>query len=478
MISEMVRVPARYLLSSPTVALIGERVGDLQGAAANAGVPCPLLVEIHGEAPEARFRSVGRSIADAAEEYRDRPHVVVLITHEGLTGTPMDGFTGWHACVDETPTAVSSGVMTIPATSRFFEAAYALEPVDGLDWCRVVPKPDAPSVADVRVDENLSAQHTLFHRRSKSPQGVYVDVADWRDARDRRRRVQWWSAWTPAELAPFETATIAASSFFHSLTYKASVACGDGTAFEAEAVPGPDTRDAKVLIRHFSSSHRGSTEFWKEGAGKRNLNAVCRYLEREPIGFWSGNACVAAYFEHRLPGQPVRPKAVVGSNNLDAHETCAFIYSSKAQPGDAVLLSAFGLSRDDVQRARETEDVWQFALRGAIRRRDFAGTYTVFVYDRWQAAALAEMMRDAGVAGEVVVEHVAAPGFEEIVRGTPGPAPRVDPRPHAEREAERKRADRERKARARALEREARAAAGTLRSRGRPRRPEGMEERV
>ncbi len=57
-----------------------------------------------------------------------------------------------------------------------------------------------------------------FHKRAKSPQGVFVDVADWRDTRDRSRPVRWWSAWTPAELAPFATAVIAASGLFHSLT--------------------------------------------------------------------------------------------------------------------------------------------------------------------------------------------------------------------------------------------------------------------
>ncbi|HYI84158.1 MAG TPA: hypothetical protein VEX11_13220, partial [Acetobacteraceae bacterium] len=70
--------------------------------------------------------------------------------------------------------------------------------------------------------DDLVSGLAAFHKRAKSPQGVFVDVADWRDARDRGRAVRWWSAWTPAELAPFASAVIAASGFFHSLTHLAT----------------------------------------------------------------------------------------------------------------------------------------------------------------------------------------------------------------------------------------------------------------
>jgi hypothetical protein len=61
----------------------------------------------------------------------------------------------------------------------------------------------------------------------------------------------------------------------------------------------------------------------------------------------------------------------------------------------------FGLSKQDIERAREQEDIWQFVMRGAVRNADFAGVYTVYLYDVWQADTLADMLRDAGITDRV-----------------------------------------------------------------------------
>ena len=106
------------------------------------------------------------------------------------------------------PSATVAGELRIPSSSRFFEAAYGLAPVEGTEWHRVSLKGDAPSPADLMADDFMRGL-VAFHKRAKSPQGVFVDVGDWRDARDRHRAVRWWSAWTPAELArsPFTRVT-------------------------------------------------------------------------------------------------------------------------------------------------------------------------------------------------------------------------------------------------------------------------------
>lgn len=496
---EMAAVPGRFVFALPTTGLIEEKLRDLRREAAKSGAE-PVIRAIHSRVEGRASVGVAREIAEAVEEFSSLPHAILLVTHEGLMATDFScaAAAPWHARIDEVPSATVAGELRVPSAARFFEAAYGLAPVQGTPWRRVSPGADAPGLADILADD-LTRGLAAFHKRACSPQGVFVDVADWRDARERDRAVRWWSAWTPAELAPFATATIAASGFFHSLTCLATRKWfGDEVEFVRREVGGGGggggaRAKPKVIVRYFTRGHRASTEWWfpsasrkaaaaeASRAGKRCLAAVCRYLEGVPdLGYWSGNQGVAEYFEERVPGEQVRPK-VAGSNPYRRHTSCALIYSSKARPEDAILLDVFGLTRDEVERAREREDIWQFAMRGAIREAAFDGTYTVYLYDLWQAEALAAMLREAGVADDMSVEAVEEAGILDVARPRPGPKPgakaAASGKSFEEREAERREGDRERKRRQRARQKEAKAAAGTLRPRGRPKSLEGAEAR-
>ncbi|GAA0576888.1 hypothetical protein GCM10009416_14340 [Craurococcus roseus] len=485
---EMTSVAGRYMFALPTTDLIGEALVGLRREAALSGTE-PVIRAIHSKVAGRAPAGVAREIADAIQELSSLRHAILVVTHEGLMATDLScaAAAPWHARIDEVPSATVAGGFRAPASSRFFQAAYDLAPVEGTAWHRVSPKADAPSPADILADD-LVGGLAAFHKRSRSPQGVFVDVADWRDARDRERTVRWWSSWTPAELAPFATATIAASGFFHSLTCLAARKwSGTEVEFVRREVGGgqASTRKPTVRVRYFTRGHRASTEWWfpsgsgKGREGKRCLAAVSRHLEGvDGLGYWSGNEGVVSYFEGCVPGEQVRPK-VAGSNLYRRQTSCALIYSSKARPEDAILLDVFGLTREEVERAREREDIWQFAMRGAVREAGFDGLYTVYVYDLWQAEALAAMLREAGVADEVSVEPVAEAGILDVQRPKPGPKPgakaAASGRSFEQREAERREGDRLRKQRQREKERVEKAAAGTLRGRGRPRKPDGGE---
>ncbi len=486
---EMTSMPGRYVFALPTMELIGEKLLDLSREAAKSGTE-PVIRPIHSRAENRRSLGVTRGITDAIDEYSSLPHVILVITHEALMQTDFTCVEGgqWHMRIDEVPSAAVAGEFRIPSSARFFEASYALSASEEAGWHRVSLAGNAPTMADVMADD-LVKDLAAFHKRSKSPQGVFVDVVDWRDARDRGRTVRWWSAWTPAELAPFATSVIAASGFFHSITCLATRKWfGDEVEFVQRDFGATAFRKAsKVRIRYFTHGHRGSTEWWfpkfskKHPDGKRCLAAVCRHLEGvHDLGYWSGNAEVVNYFEGRLPGEQVRPK-VAGSNQYRHLTSCAFIYSSKARPEDAILLSAFGLTRDEVERAREQEDIWQFVMRGAIRMAEFDGTYTVYLYDLWQAEVLARMLGETGISADVTLEPMKKAGILNVQRPKPGPKPgtkaAVTDISFEQQEEERRAADRLRKQRQREKDRAAKAAEGTLRSRGRPRKSDGPEAR-
>ncbi len=302
MLVEMTSVTGRYVFALPTTELIEEKLRDLRREAAKSGTE-PVIRAVHSKVAGRAPVGVSREIADAIEELSAFPHVILVVTHEGLMATDFAcaAAAPWNARVDEVPSATVAGEFRIPSSSRFFEAAYDLSPVEGTEWHRVSLKGDAPSLGDIMADDLVKGL-AAFHKRAKSPQGVFVDVADWRDARDRGRAVRWWSAWTPAELAPFATSTIAASGFFHSLTCLATRKWHGGEVeFVRREVGGvARSRKPEVRVLYYTRGHRASTEWWfpsapkkrdsagkpedceKARAGKRCLAAVCRHLEGVP----------------------------------------------------------------------------------------------------------------------------------------------------------------------------------------------------
>ena len=60
-----------------------------------------------------------------------------------------------------------------------------------------------------------------------------------------------------------------------------------------------------------------------------------------------------------------------------------------------------GLDRAAIKRARETEDLIQFIMRGALRRPDFGGRYDVHVYSLDQAQEAERYLIEAEITTDV-----------------------------------------------------------------------------
>jgi hypothetical protein len=196
---------------------------------------------------------------------------------------------------------------------------------------------------------------------------------------------------------------------------------------------------------------------------------VCRYLERVDIGYWSGNEVVSDYFYGWLSGQEVSPKAE-GTNSLIHHRSCAFIYSSKALPSDEPLIG-LGLTREEIERAREIEDILQFVCRGDLRDPDSTADYHIYLYDLHQAETVADYIEQQGL-GTVELVPVEEAGILDTTRPQRGRPPRApeDLRSHEERAAEKRAKDAARQRKKRQERAEALKSAGQYRPRGRPRK--------
>ena len=135
-----------------------------------------------------------------------------------------------------------------------------------------------------------------------------------------------------------------------------------------------------------------------------------------------------------------------GINILMHHTSCAYIYSSKALPSDAPLIDVLKLKPEDIERAREIEDIIQFVCRGSLRNPDSDEDYHVYVYDLNQAQALADYLTEHEF-GTVELVPIAEAGLLDMRRPGRG-------RPPSEPEDARSREDRLEQERASAAERQ------------------------
>jgi hypothetical protein len=431
---------------------------------------------IHSDQPNKRGK-VGRRIEDALRGHSSSEHSIVIITHEGLLGLDPVLLKGWGIAVDENPDGgVLSGEFKAGNSWRTLADLYWLIPVSECgQWYRVVLRGDVdpPTIGEVIHD---SAEALVpFHKAALSKRrAVYVDIAAWEDAKGTKKKVRWYSCWTPQSLAEHASSVaFAGAGVLNSLMYHAAQQAPSGPIpFEVIDISAerPRTARPKVTIYYYTR-HLGATTWWETGEGSRCLVAISRHLEATHFdGYWSGNDVIRPYFRHRFRGMECQPK-VAGTNSLRHHTRCAFFYSNKAQTGDDAVLETLGLVREDIRRAREEEDIVQFGFRGALRNGDFSGTYEIHLYSEDQAERLKDYLVSNKITEDVRLVAVEEAGIMEVKRPEPHTRSKpveVDPVTAQQRAERQKVKDQERSQRNRDQKRAAKVASGTARGPGRP----------
>jgi hypothetical protein len=462
--SAITSTPGPYLVALPRIDLIREYADDLR---ARAGTDAAIaIVEAHSKS--SGVGGVDRKIADALAKHRDHAHAVVLITHEGLMTLDRMAVRGWHVIVDEVPSSgVSSGTLNVSASIMALEQVYDLEPISGTGHAVLTANASTPGRRDVAHDD-LMAKLPALHKKILGKQDVVVNFATWNDLRARQGDFTWWSVWTLLDLKEAQSVTIAAAGYETSLLHLVTEKLHPG-AIRMVRTPlqNPSIHPRTIRIHFFTQGHRGSSAFWDTDPGRTCLNKICRYLQTVEIGYWSGNDVVRAYCHDWIGGEKILPRAE-GTNSLRHHTSCAYIYSAKATPQDSVLATLFGISTNQIERAREIEDLVQLTFRGSLRDPQAQGIFDAYLYDRHQAEQLATYIRDNNLGiGELV--PVVEAGIMDVAREAKGAGskPRraaTAPRRRRMTVEERREADRGRKQRARAAER----ADCPPRGRGRP----------
>jgi hypothetical protein len=208
---------------------------------------------IHSDQPDKRGK-VGRRIEDALRDRSSSEHSVVIITHEGLLGVDPTLLDGWGIAVDEVPEGgVLSDVFKAGNGWRTLADLYRLIPLsENSRWHLVMPRDDVelPTIGEVIHDTAKAL--VPFHKAALcKTRGVYVDMADWKDAKGTKKKVRWYSCWTPQGLAQHASSvTFAGAGVLNSLMYPAAQQAPSGPIpFEVIDISVETPRTARPKVR-------------------------------------------------------------------------------------------------------------------------------------------------------------------------------------------------------------------------------------
>ncbi|WP_312733658.1 DEAD/DEAH box helicase family protein [Brevundimonas sp.] len=443
---EAIARPGLYLFAAPTHELIDEQANDFRRDARWLKT-WPVHSKVGGKGKvEERLEHARSEIMREGHK-----HAVILTTHDAMMGSDLSLFAGWHARIDEAPAAIQAGSFNVSEMRTALKDRFALHTKPGHEWASLRLRGDKPSWK--RLQGTLGAKELVeFYKQAANTARVFVSTPDW-DATDD---IEWFSMWTPLELAGFASVQIAGSSYTRSVGYLAAKAIyEDRLEFDEREILVARTGQPSICIHYFTEGHRGSTTFWETSDGRLQIKHVCDYLGKTlpKASFWSGNTVVQHLMEHRIKGALIKASAA-GLNKHRNRQHCAIIFSGKATKADKGMMAAFGLDKDDIERAREDELIRQFVMRGAIRNPIFDGAYDVYVYEKVQAERLKSHFGELGF-DSVELVPLADAGLMTVRRKSDGPSDQEKAAKKAERnEKAAKRGRKKRKAEAEAAGRE------------------------
>lgn len=450
---EAIAQPGLYLFASPTHELIDEQVKDFRRDARGLK-----LWAVHAKTGGKGKVEERLEFARSEIVREGHRHAVILTTHDAIMGSDLSAFTGWHARIDEAPAAVQAGSFNISEVRAALKERFDIYSRPNHEWASLTLKGNKPSWN--KLGQSLGAKELgEFYKQAANPMRVFVRTPDW-DAKDD---IDWFSMWSPLELAGLASVQIAGSSYTSSVGYLGAKALFDDLLeFDERDVPVVRTHQPSINIHYFTDSHRGSTTFWGTSDGRLQIKQVCDHLAKTlpKVSFWSGNTVVQHLMEHRLKGELIAASAA-GLNKHRMKQHCAIIFSGKATNADKGMMAVFGLTKEDIECAREGELIAQFAMRGAIRNLEFDGAYDIYVYEKVQADRLKAHF-DKLLFTNIELAPVDEAGLMKVRRKSDGPT---------DQEKADKKAARKKKAADRQREKRAKAAQAAGREVGRPGNP-------
>ena len=414
----------------------------------------PLLRTIYSDHD---FRGIGPSVLTEIEALPDElaghSDVVVFITHEALKLANWEAFAGqgWSLWIDEVPHVLDNDSHAFCRSWKLLSRAYELRPVEETRWSEVHLRDLSLDVATLALDDALQVIRPMHRRVADPRRQVFANIKEWAELAEKRKRVSWYSLWSPADLDAFSAVFMLGNGLETSATvqlWKAQWPEVEWLPMELAMRPFLPRR---VSITYFAERHCASRSLFGSDAGKSNLRQIARYLaQRHDYDLiWTCNEPEKELLRG-MPGQWLRPKQA-GSNSYEGYAAVAPIYTSKPDDSLRVVYKQLGVDPVCHTRTAEYETILQFACRGSIRLPHDQRPFRIYVYDKAQAQYLLDYFDRDPRSYAVARLELENLGFAFDVRDSRrGRKKKVMSAAEREAAAERRRkADRERKRRKR-----------------------------
>lgn len=403
-VNHMTRVPGRYVYAiDRTNEYASRQTRIVEAAIANR--TAPIVRQLSSKAGD----KVCKTFANLPEEHEANQHVIVLITHEALKLADHSQMTGWTMVIDEDPKLWQSETFPLPVSSGFFRSFYDLTP-DLEGHAVITAKESAPRFEDMLQDGALKAL-APFHARVRS-QRVLVNLPGTGDdpwtALEERKSLTWFMVWNPNELSAYDEVYVVANAFDRLVSFRLINSLYPDIELRPFELPQTSTWAPRALnINYTVAEHVAGTTWFRSERGQAAMMAWADWVSERVTPsnhYWSANNVNRTL---NIPGKSVSSK-IAGSNEFRDLTECSILYSAKPGNGENTVFAALtmgAISRDDVRRDREFEDLIQIAFRSSLRMPDDTRPVTLNVYDREQAEFLAAYFTNAGFPFAVTVTH-------------------------------------------------------------------------
>lgn len=344
--------------------------------------------------------NVGRRIQEAGAELSGNLHVVVIVTHAGMTRCrDWSGYALWDAIiVDEVPKVLDR---EDHAGGRFW--GHALEKFYTLT-STTMPGVSLVGFAGGLSPSELPDDLRTFHQRVIAGE-AYANLTAWSDL----DAGPWfsWRLWDVTTLnGMFGEVIFLADSFDQSETYHL-MSLNPAVRFTRFRVAEPRPWAVRpVTIRYVSADRVAASSRFKSDVHGSDMAKVWDWLgqETDALHLWTANA--GAKVTADIKGERVTPKQA-GSNKWRTWHKASAIYAAKPSPMERKFYAMLGIEADVIVASREAYDLNQFYMRTSLR--DPASTEPVELrcYDRVQAQTFADKLaQDYGLTVDLVHDDI------------------------------------------------------------------------
>lgn len=407
-VNQMASIPKRYVYAVDRIEEFAVRAGYIIEAAKNFHTSPAYRFLSSKEMLGDRKMNVGREFPFTISDNQHEPHVIVFITHEALKLVDHRGMVGWELIVDEDPKLWSSADLPLGASVSFWKDTYNLEHfTDGFSVLK--PRADAPSFSEMSHDLMCKSIASLHDRARKRDMVVNLCARAGWDSLKTRQQMTYYTMWDVREVAEYDRVTILANSFDKLVSFRLIDHFFPEVSLVVQNIGVSETwlpRD--LTINYVASCHRAGSHFFKNTkqgqAAVLTWNKWARGMVDAPHHYWAVNK---KRTNVDLPGVNVSPK-IAGSNDYKELTQCSILYHAKASPAENNVFSNLTdglISREDVMRDREYEDLVQIVFRSSLREANDTRAVMVNVYDLEQAEFLKSYFEKAGFPFNVSLVH-------------------------------------------------------------------------